>query len=381
MSAEPTRFNSLCLLLHNLLAGGSARQWLNLLGPAAAAGTRVTIVAPPGPLAASARAAGIDLVEVDWATVGTALDQHPWPRVSEHEVAVVHWDHQVMNAFTPALEACGRAALVIHQSPTALARWFGDGIVELTRAPVELAVRHPAAVAMVRGEHHRRRFVDAFGLPPEGLRILPAAIPTPPVAGTTADPATGEVLAMIRLSPDKAAVARMAVALVAGGRAAGDSPRLTIAGDGPWRESARALCESALPAGSWRLEPAPHDPLARLAAADLVVAQGLTTLEAAALGRPTVVAREAGENGAAGIALRPENYGEAAQDPFGFPAVSTDSGALWHEARALTPADLAELRALVIRHNSIEACRGALEEALAATAPGLPAWRRDAGPL
>jgi hypothetical protein len=380
MSDAPPQY-SLCVLLHNLLAGGSARQWLNLVGPLAAEGRKVTIVSPPGPLSEAAGEVGIELIEVDWQSLQTTdLDEEPWPRIAEHDVAVVHWDHLVMDAFRPALEACGRAALAIHQAPTALARWFGEAIVESTREPLELAVRHPAAVPLVRGEHHRRRFVDAFDLPADRFRVLPAAIPMP-AAGPPAAARGEEVLALIRLSPDKAAVARLAIELVAAGLAAGDPSRLTIAGDGPWREVAAELCADALPAGSWRIEPAPADALARLAAADIVVAQGLTTLEAAALGKPTVVAREAGDAGVAGVVLLPGNYDDAARDPFGFPAVSADIDALWRQVRAVEAAELIALRELVARHNSIEACRAALDEALAATAPGLPAWRLDVGPL
>jgi hypothetical protein len=378
---EPPSQYSVCVLLHNLIVGGSALQWLHLLEPAAATGARVTIVAPPGPLSEPARAAGIELIEVDWETVGRNLREEPWPRVAEHDVAIVHWDHQVMDAFTPALEACGRAALAIHQSPTALARWLGDGILDSIKASLDLSLRHHAAVALVTGEHHRRRFVDAFDLPPEGIRILPASIPLPAGDLPAAGRGTEEVLALVRLSPEKAAVVRLAAALVGAGLAAGDSPHLTIAGAGPWHEEARQLCERSLPAGSWSIEPAPADPIARLAAADIVVAQGLTTLEAAALGRPTVVARETQDGHAAGVVLRPENYDEAARDPFGVPAVSEDAAALWRELRAFEPDDLAVLRGLVARHNGIETARAALDAALAATAPGLPSWRLDDGPL
>jgi hypothetical protein len=379
--SEPPPQRSLCVLLHNLIVGGSALQWLHLLEPAAAAGARVTIVAPSGALATYVRDAGIELIEVDWATVGTALDEEPWPRVAEHEVAVVHWEQQVTDVFTPALEACGRAALTIHQSPTAVTRWFDKEFIESSRAALDLALRHHAAVVLATGEHHRQRFIEAFDLPAQHIRILPASIPIPPSDLPTVGPGTGEVLALVRLSPEKAAVVRLALELVAAGLAAGDSPHLRIAGEGPWRDDALRLCEDVLPAGSWRLEPAPADPIARLAAADFVVAQGLTTLEAAAVGRSTVVAREVGNEGVAGVLLRPGNYDEAARDPFGIPAVSEDTAGLWRELRVPRPAELATLRELVAAHNSIEAGHAALVEALAATAPGLPAWRRDDGPL
>src|SRR6202008_1891894 len=134
-----------------------------------------------------------------------------------------------------------------------------------------------------------------------------------------------------------------------------------------WRSQAVALCESHLPPGSWRIEGAPADPLARLGAADVVVAQGLTTLEAAALGRRVGVARSAGE-GAAGSALTPDGYDEAARDPFGRPPLSEDAGRLWEDLLAVGEEELWMLRQLIVPHNSLEAASQALGEALATTA-------------
>jgi hypothetical protein len=366
---------SLCCLLHNLIPGGSARQWIRLLGRHVDNGGEATIVAPPGALSKVAREAGLELIEVEWSAVGADLAAEPWPRVAEHDVAIVHWDYEVMHTLAPALEACGRAALVVHQAPTALGRWFGDEFVETARPPIELAARHPAATVLVRGEYHRQRLESAFGVAPGALQILPVAIPLPPRLPPRPLAAPHEVLALMRLSPEKAPIARLAVELVATRLAAGEPCHLTIAGDGPWRGAATDLCETRLQAGAWTLEPAPDDPIARLAAADVVVAQGGTTLEAAALGRPTVVAREAGKDSAAGAVLTPATYDVAARDPFGFPAVTCDITALWQGLLALDADQLDALRDLVARHNSADAAYAALGEALKTTAPGLPAWR------
>jgi hypothetical protein len=381
MDKESFPVGSICCLLHNLQPGGSARQWINLLGRAAEGGVRTTIVAPPGPLSVQARQAGIELAEVAWHEVGARLNEDPWPLVGEHEVAIVHWEYEVMDAFPLALESCGRVALAMHQLPTAFSRWFGEETVETARSTLDLALRHPAAVGLVRGAYHRRRFEEEFGIAPGELAILPAAIPLPPPDLLDAGKGEGEVLALMRLAPEKAPIARLAVELVAAGAAAGEECRLTIAGDGPWRDAAIELCEARLPTDSWNLEPAPADPIARLAAADRVVAQGLTTLEAAALGRPTVVAREAGAGLAAGCVVTPANYDVAARDAFGFPEVTTDAAALWRGLRAVTPSDRGEVRSLVAEHNSIDAALDALGRALATTAPGLQSRRRDRGPL
>src|ERR1700709_368341 len=157
-----------CCLLHNLLPGGSGRQWLPLLSAHVRAGGEATIVAPPGPLSASAEAAGIELIEVDWED---GLPQGPDALrhvVGGHAVAVGHWDHGVMKAFAPALTACGRAVLAVHQAPDALARWFGPEILPSTRGALVRAASDRRATVLVRGGAPRRRGGPAVGPPPGG---------------------------------------------------------------------------------------------------------------------------------------------------------------------------------------------------------------------
>lgn len=361
---------SICCLLHSLLVGGSTRQWIAFLGRHVEAGGRATIFAPRGPLAVEARAAGIRVDAFDWADLGNpGHDRRLWRAVGQHEVAVVHWDHRVMDAFEPALAACGRAALTIHQAPTALTRWFGPEILASIRPPIELAIDAPNAVALVRGSAHARRFEKAFGFAADRLDVLPASISVDAIPFQLRDARPHEILAMTRLSPDKEAIPRLAVELTRAGLGAGRQCRLTVAGEGPWRAQAIELCEGRLPAGSWRVEGPPDDPIGRLADSDLVVAQGLTTLEAAALGRRVVVARSTGDDAAAGAVLTPARYDEAARDPFGEPALTTDPAALWNEILAVGPDDLLEVRRLVERNNSLGAADRTLRKALAATAP------------
>jgi hypothetical protein len=238
-----------CCLLHNLLPGGSARQWLHLLSGHVQAGGGATIIAPPGPLSVAAGTAGIELVEIDWDDEPPHGDDALWHVVAGHDAAIVHWDHRVMNAFAPALTACGRALLTVHQTPDALARWFGPEIVPATRAPLIRAVNDRHAGVLVRGESHRSRVATAFDLPAESLDILPASIP---LAAIPFQPRAGqptELLALIRLSPDKAAVGQLAVALARSRLAAGNPCQLAIAGDGLGKSrrkhSASASCRPA----------------------------------------------------------------------------------------------------------------------------------------
>ena len=353
-----------CCLPHSLEPGGSTWQWVRLLGRHVEAGGEATMLGPPGPLTDAAEAAGIDVIPIRWAEE----ERGGWTAVTEiaerSELAIVHWDFEVMHAFGPALEACGRAALVVHQPPMEMARWHGTEVVAGARAVLERAVAHPAAVILVRGAAHRRIFEAAFTLREGELLVLPASFPLPPFS-----PGEGrdEILALTRHSPEKASIPRLAVELTKEGLARGRDCRLTVAGEGPTRERAEALCAERLPPGSWRFEGAPADAIARLAAADLVVAQGTTALEAAALGRRVVVTRTLGKEAAGGVVLRPDIYQEAARDPFGEPDVTTDLGQLWEALLAVDERELRELRSLVEAHNSLEAAAATIRETVAAT--------------
>jgi len=353
--------DSICCLLHSLVPGGSTWQWIRLLERHAARGGRATIVAEPGPLAERARTGGIDVVTTGWTDPvrGAGI----WPLVAEHELAIVQWEAGVMDAFPRALEECERVALAVHMTPQAMTRWFVPPTPMRARRMIQLAAADPRAVVLVRGEAHRRKVAATYAVPEDSLRILPVAVPLASLPYDPAGDQPEEVLALTRLGPEKTALAKLAVALVRERLGAGRPCRLTIAGDGPWRPQAIALCERSLAPGSWRIEGPPADPIARLAAADLVVAQGTTTLEAAALGRRVVVARSYGARGASGVVLTPPCYDQAARNPFGDPSVTEDTAYLWEELLAIDATDLAALRKLVERHNSLDAAQAALDGA------------------
>src|SRR4051794_11513103 len=283
---------SVCCLLHNLIAGGSARQWIHLLGRHVEQGGRATIIAPAGPLSAKARGAGIETVDIDWGKVRCDDPEGPLRALHGHDVAIVHWDYGVFDAFERARQDCGRVALAVHQLPDGMARWWGPEIVPRSKLAIERAITDPHAVVLVRGEWHRERFVEDFGLPADRLALLPASIPIPEARSRAPTARPVELMALTRLSEDKAAIVGLAVELTETRLESGPCV-LAIAGEGAWREKAASLCESRLPPDAWRIEPPPADPIAWLAAADLVVTQGLTTLEAAALERRVVVARTA----------------------------------------------------------------------------------------
>jgi hypothetical protein len=357
---------SVCCLLHNMIPGGSGRQWIHLLSRHVEDGGKATIVAPPGALQGAVETAGIEFVATSWYDKAIELGpERLRSTLGRHDAAVVHWDHRVMDALEPALASCGRVALSLHQAPEALASWLGPQVMPEVRAPIARALDSERAAVLVRGEWHRAAVATAFDLPAEAFDVLPASIPMAPLPFQPQLGEPREILALMRLAPDKAAIAQFAVELTRARLLAGRPCRLTIAGEGPWREQARALCEERLPAAAWRLEDAPADPVARLFSSDLVVAQGLTTLEAAALGRRVVVVRAIDEDRAAGVVLTPERYDVAGRDPFGKPPLTDDPKQLWDELLAVGEEDLRQLRHQVEAHNSLEAATLALAAAIA----------------
>jgi hypothetical protein len=254
--------------------------------------------------------------------------------------------------------------LTLHQAPDALARWLGPLAMPEARAPIARALAEERAAVLVRGEWHRRRVAEAFDLPAADLGVLPASIPLDAIPFQPQLGEPREILALTRLAPEKAAIAQLAVELTRARLAAGRPCRLTIAGEGPRRGRLAELCERCLPPSAWRIEGAPRDPVGRLFASDLIVAQGLTTLEAAALGRRVVVARSLGEGHAAGAVLSPDRYDEAARDPFGCPPLSDEPERLWGEILALDAEGLGQIRRLVEAHNGLEAASQALAQAI-----------------
>lgn len=350
-------------MLHSLGAGGVAWHWIRLLADHVERGGAATIFAQPGSLSDHARRAGIEVSPVQWGAGGT--QDRIWREAAAHDVAIVQWELGPVEVFGRALEECGRAALAMHGAPQTITRRLAPPAPMKLRRAAERAAGDRRAVALVCGDAHRRKVAAAYGLPADAPQVLP---PFAPLGELSFDPPSGKprhVLAMTRLGPEKMSIVRLAVELV---RKRAHECRLTVAGDGPRQAEAIKLCERRLPAGSWRIEPAPADPIARLADSDLVVAQGMTTLEAAALGRRVVVARSFGAREASGAVLTPDNYDDAARDPFGSPRASEDVGALWNAALEVGKLQLTALRHLVERHNSPATALEAFDSALA-TAP------------
>ena len=172
---------SVCCLLHNLIAGGSARQWINLLG-APRRGRR------PGDDRRAGRAAlgrrrGWPGSRPSTSPGPTAARRGPRRAAAPRSPATT-WRSStgttsVMDAFEPALEACGRVGA--HPAPgPGSARRAGSGprSCPAARAVVERALAdprrgRPSSAASGTGE----RFVERLRPAGEELRHPPRLDP------------------------------------------------------------------------------------------------------------------------------------------------------------------------------------------------------------
>ena len=274
----------ICCLLHDLGPGGATWQSVRLSGcPRETRRVALTICAQPGSLAeAAVKRAGIEVLDVRWGEDGKY--DSIWRCVAGHDVAIVQWELGLVDVFARVLKECSRVALAVHGAPQTVNRRLAPpGPMKLRRA-VERAVTDQRANVIVCGAIHRRKVANAYGVPADALQIVPTSAPLDELNFRPAGREPREVLAMTRLAPEKMSIVRLAVELLGARLSSGHQCPGVLAGDGPRRAEAAELCERRLPRGSWRIEGAPAEPLARLAEAELVVAQGATTLEGGGVG-------------------------------------------------------------------------------------------------
>jgi hypothetical protein len=103
--------------------------------------------------------------------------------------------------------------------------------------------------------------------------------------------------------------------------------------------------------------------------ASIVCTANLSGLEAAALGRPVVLARRSDDGRALGPVLTEGGYERFGGDIFGTDLPAETPERVWAAIDALDTEELARIRALVIARNSGRAQANALLEALAGLEP------------
>lgn len=352
----------LTVVLSNLALGGVPRVYLDVLGALAGRGVACRVVAPDGPLRLAYEHAGVAWEPVAWE--GPRRDSYQ--RIAALQRAggpsILLADPDLAHVL-PALAAAGPAILAVHSGAWGLERWFNPEALHRLRRLVRQLVAAGRVRVLTIGERYVDEYAALFALERRAFSILPPAV----AARTDVPPLNGgrdrtTVLVVARLSPEKAPQIKAGIALVAERLRQGRPCRLEVIGDGPFAGEAKAMCESALPAGAWQFHGSSHDPMPAMAGAGVVLATGITVLEAASVGAPAVLVRaRADELGPLGPVLTEASYATAAAEGFGaryLPPVAPDD--VWRDLDALDAADLAAVRARVLRENSVDAAATAL---------------------
>jgi glycosyltransferase involved in cell wall biosynthesis len=352
---------AICCVIHDLQIGGTARLYLDLLSRIKETGCDVTLVAGPGPLAEPARYLGLQVATIDWAASPAETYAVVEAAAQGHDAGEILCDPALVHVLPALLGACGRAALALHSDIPGVRAWFGEAAMRRLVLWARALVRSPAGGVLTRGRRHRRDAAALLSVEEEELAVVPPGVAADQIDFDPAPGEPGRVVALTRLSPEVAARVDAAIELVAAGLQAGRPCRLELVGDGPWKNQALRLCAARLPRGAWQHRPATLDPLAAVRGADLVVATGLTGLEAAAAGRPVAIARRTDDGaGVVGPLLTPETYRLYTDDIYGFDVPATAPTAVWSQRDALTSDDLRTLRRLVETENSSATQRDAL---------------------
>ena len=374
VNADPQPATSVLCVVRDLAIGGVPRLYVDLCARLAARGVRATLCAGDGPVSAEARAAGVSHVVLDWTrgrrsafdtVAGTAREMRA-------DAALVLCDPLLVPLVPAALAEGGRVAIAVHSEAESLANeWFAPRQVDALREMVNALVATGSGRMVARGAAHAERVSALLGVSREELGILPPGVRIEELPFRPRE-RRGEdtVLALTRLSPEVASRLEAAVELVAGGLAAGRACRLRVVGDGPWRADAIELLRARLPDDAWEAEGLTDDPYGAILSADVVVASNLSSLEAAALGRPVVgVRRYAVDGNALGPLITPATFPLLSGDIFGTSLPAADPAEVWRALDSVDAGMLAEVRGSVERCNSAEAQMESVLAILSGLAP------------
>lgn len=359
---RPTATTRLTCVLGDLGVGGVARLYVDLLTQLARDGRRCRIVAPDGPLRDELVARRIAWEPIDWDGPRLTSLRHLHALLDPNEPGLVVADPRTSHVIA-SVAARGPAVCALHTTADLMDEWLGPRpmahIADLIRSlqgPRNLQV-------LTIGASYRATYVRRFDWDPGAVTVLPPAIDVDafPYAEPPVDPDL--VVCLARLSPEKQAHIEAAVKLVREGRAAGRDARLEVVGDGPWRADAEALCAERLPAGGYAFVGATRDPASVLRRAGVVVATGLTTLEAAATGRRVLVPRSWSEDGEVlGPVLGLDCFDELSAYAFGgrFLPLSTRPADAWSALDRIGPDELRAVRDRVAAECSLPAAAAVL---------------------
>lgn len=360
--SKPVR--RLTCVLGDLQLGGVARLYADLLAQLVRDGRTCRIVAPDGPLRDDLPERRIEWEPIDWDGPRVNSLRHLDALLEAGEPTIVVADPRTSHVIASAA-ARGPVTCAFHTTADLMDAWLGvrpmqqlAGILRDLQAPRNLQV-------LTIGETYRATYLDRFAWDPAAVTVLPPAIDVDafPFADPPADPDL--IVCVARLSPEKQAHVVGSIKLVRAGRDAGRDARLEFFGDGPWRAEAEALCAAKLPAGSFTFHGATRDPASALRRAGVVLATGLTALEAACTGRPVVISRSAPENAdVLGPVFSTEHFDQIADNAFGgrHLPLSMRLDEAWDALDRVEPDELRAVRERVVSEHSLPAAARVLIE-------------------
>ena len=249
-------------------------------------------------------------------------------------------------------------------------QWFAPDQLERLAVVARAVTGGHAAGIFSIGRRQAADNAALLGVEPAAIGVLTPAIEVArfPFGHAPREPV---VLTVARLSGEKRWAIDAGIALTAERLGAGHDARLDVIGDGPWREQALELCDAALPAGAFRFLGSSLEVAAHMQRAAVVLATGISALEAMATGRPVVLGRPLSDDTTLpGPVLEQDNFDAAKAASFSgtkFPGVAP--AAVWRRIDALAPDDLRALRLRVEREHSTDAAAESLLAMLAALRP------------
>jgi hypothetical protein len=290
-------------------------------------------------LAAAVRSAGRAAI-----VVGAGDADGLWPQYELDRRSVRSWDADAAAALAelatdddvvlanapamacvlPALVQARSVLVVAHGTPPDNAAWIGPARTALVGRLVTAGLARLATPAPTL----RPALADEFGVAVERIAALTHVTHRQPPGRR---PGAGGVLVPVRLSSEKRYVVESGIAL-----AVAMGVPLTVVGEGPAAEDFARLVAEGPATGEVRRDP---DLERHVAEADVVVATGITALEACAAGRRVALAGQ--PHGKLVGAANPARVGTMIDGGFtGLTMPPVDPAAVAAELRALTSQDL-----------------------------------------
>ncbi|MFA4930046.1 MAG: glycosyltransferase family 4 protein [Patulibacter sp.] len=370
--ARTARPDRLTCVLGDLQVGGVARLYTDLLTQLVRDGRVCRIVAPDGPLRDELVERRIEWEPIDWDGPRLNSLRHLHALLEPGEPTIVVADPRTSHVIASAASR-GPVVCAFHTTADLMDAWLGERPMQRLADVVRSLQAARGLEVLTIGEQYRATYVERFDWDPDAVTVLPPAIDVEafPYADPPVDPDL--IVCVARLSPEKHAHVRNAIKLVHAGRATGRDARLEFYGDGPWRAEAEALCAERLPAGSFTFHGATRRPAAALRSAGLVVATGLTALEAACIGRRVVISRNIPED-VLGPVFTTEHFDLLADYAFGgrFLPLTMPVDEAWDTLDRVRPEDLRAVRERVLAEHSLPTAARVLADVADRAAPRPP---------